>query len=208
MLKGIPKLRAQERIFHPQAFQDQSDQINSKQREYKSHFCLAGIPFLHFRFGMPESNDKPVFGWIAGGEHAYGLLFAWGGLAIAPISVGIVSVGVISIGAVGLGVIGLGTIGIGVIGFGASAIAYKAYSSLSSLGWDSALSDGFSIAKEAAIGPISFSKHINNEQAAEIVNLAAFEQFYLWPLTTIAVLVIVPAVWYSNKVRQRMRKKG
>ncbi|NQZ09656.1 MAG: sigma-70 family RNA polymerase sigma factor [Algicola sp.] len=207
MLKGMRKLRAEERLFHPDSFQGEADQIGSKQREYKSRFCLAGFPLLHFRFGMPENNDKPVIGWVAGGDQAYGLLFAWGGVAIAPISVGIVSIGVITIGGVGVGLIGTGAIGIGVIGFGASAIAYKAYASLSALGWDSAISGGFSIAKEAAIGPISFAKHINNEQAAEISNLAVLQQNLLWVLAVIAVMVIVPAAWHSNKVRQRMRKK-
>jgi len=208
MLKGGRQLRAQERIFYPEAFEGEVDQIDSKQREYKSRFCIAGVPLFHFRFGTPELNDRPVFGWVAGGDRAYGLLFAWGGVAIAPISVGIVSVGLISVGAVGIGLFGLGSIGIGVIGFGASAIGYKAYSSLSSLGWDSAFSGaGFSIAKEAAIGPIAFANQINNEQAAEMVNLTLMGQSYLWILATIAILVIVPAVLHSNKVRQRMRKK-
>jgi len=207
MYKGMRKLRAQERIFHPQAFQGEADQIGSRQREYKSRFCLAGAPLLHFRFGMPEQGDKPVFGWVAGGEQAYGLLFAWGGVAIAPISVGIVSVGLISIGAVGLGLFGLGTIGFGIIAFGASAIGYKAYGSFSALGWDSAFSNGFSIAKEAAIGPISFAKYINSEQAAEIANVTILSQSYLWVLAAIAVLVIVPAVWHSNVVRKRMTKE-
>ncbi len=207
MLKGMRKLRAQERIFHPEAFLADADHINSKQREYKSRFCIAGIPLLHFRFGMPENGDKPLFAWVAGGELAYGLIFAWGGVAIAPISVGIVSIGAVSIGAVGVGLLGIGTIGIGVIGFGASAIGYKAYASLSALGWDSAISGGFSIAKEAAIGPISFAKHINNEVAAEIANLTFLNQHYLWVLSAIALMVIVPAILHSNKVRQRMRKK-
>lgn len=206
MLKGMRKLRAQERLFNPQSFLGEADKVDSKQREYKSRFCLAGVPLLHFRFGMPEKNDKPVFGWIAGGDQAYGLFFAWGGFAVAPISVGIVSIGVISIGAVGLGLIGIGTIGIGIFGFGASAIAYKAYASLSALGWESAFSNGFSIAKEAAIGPISFANHINNELAAELTNLTTLNQSYLWVLTAIAVLVIVPSALHSKKVRQRMRK--
>jgi RNA polymerase sigma factor (sigma-70 family) len=207
MLKGMRKLRAEERLFNPQSFLDESDQIDSKQREYKSSFCIAGVPLLHFRFGIPEKNDKPVFGWIAGGEQAYGLFFAWGGFAVAPISVGIISIGVISIGAVGLGLIGIGTIGIGIFGFGASAIAYKAYASLSALGWESAFSNGFSIAKEAAIGPIAFADHINNEQAAEISNLTTLNQSYLWVLSAIALLVIVPSALHSYKVRQRMGKK-
>lgn len=208
MLRGMRKLRAEERIFNPQAFQGEADQIGAKQREYKSRFCLAGIPLLHFRFGMPEQGDKPVVGWIAGGDYAYGMLFAWGGVAIAPVSVGIISVGLISVGAVGIGLFGLGTIGIGVIGFGASAIGYKAYATFSALGWNSAFSGiGFSIANEAAIGPFAFAKHINNEQAGEMVNLTIMGQSYLWILAMIAILVIVPAVWHSNKVRQRMREK-
>ncbi|EIK46925.1 sigma-24 (FecI-like) [Cellvibrio sp. BR] len=208
MLRGMRKLRAEERLFNPQAFQGEADQIGAKQREYKSRFCLAGIPLLHFRFGMPEQGDKPVVGWIAGGDYAYGMLFAWGGVAIAPVSVGIISVGLISVGAVGIGLFGLGTIGIGVIGFGASAIGYKAYASFSALGWNSAFSGiGFSIANEAAIAPFAFAKHINNEQAGEMVNLTIMGQSYLWILAMIAILVIVPAVLHSNKVRQRMRKK-
>jgi len=207
MLKGGRTLRAQERIFHPSAFQSEMDQVNAPQREYKSRFYLANVPLFHFRFGAPEQGDKPVVGWIAGGDRAYGLLFAWGGVAIAPVSVGIISVGLISVGAVGLGLLGLGTVGIGVISFGASAIGYKAYASLSALGWDSALSAGFSIAQEAALGPIAFAKHINSEQAADIANLALMNQSYLLILAAIAIVVIVPAVWHSNKVRQRMRKK-
>lgn len=208
MLRGMRKLRAEERLFNPQAFQGEADQIGAKQREYKSRFCLAGIPLLHFRFGMPEQGDKPVVGWIAGGDYAYGVLFAWGGIAIAPVSVGIISVGLISVGAVGIGLFGLGTIGIGVIGFGASAIGYKAYASFSAFGWNSAFSGiGFSIANEAAIGPFAFAKHINNEKAGEMVNLTIMGQSYLWILAMIALLVIVPAVLHSNKVRQRMRKK-
>ena len=208
MMKTMRKLRAHERIFNPKAFLAEADQIGSKQREYKSRLCIAGIPLLHFRLGMPEDCDKPIFAWVAGGDVAYGLLFAWGGVAIAPVSVGIFSVGVVSVGAVGVGLIGLGTVAIGVIGFGASAIAYKAYASLSALGWDSAFSAGFSIAKDAAIGPIAFANQTNNEQAVEIANLVAFSQSYIWLLAVIAVLAIVPAAWHSNKVRQRMRKKG
>ena len=207
MLKGMRELRAQERELHPEAFQGRADQIGFREREYKSRLSLAGIPLVHFRFGMPEERDAPVLGWVAGGDRAYGLLFAWGGVAVAPVSVGIVAFGLIGIGAVGLGLVGIGTVGIGVVAFGASAIAYNAYGSLSALGWESAFSQGFSIAKEAAIGHLPAANHVNNEQAAEIVNLAALDQSYLLILSAIAVLVIVPAAWHSNKVRQRMGKK-
>lgn len=205
MLRDTRRVRAQERIFHPEAFTGEADQVNAKQREFKSRLRLAGVPLLHFRFGMPEEGDKPIVGWIAGGDLAYGYLFAWGGVAVAPISVGIIAVGLISIGAVGFGLFGIGTVAVGAIAFGSSAIGYKAYSSFSSLGWESAFSNGFSIAKDAAIGPIAFAQEINSPMAASLTNLALLEQSYLWVLAAIAIFVIVPAVLYSNKVRERMR---
>jgi hypothetical protein len=208
LLKGSRTLRAQERERRPEAFLGRADQAGSSEREFKSRLHLFGIPLIHFRLGMPEAGEEPVFAWVAGGDRAYGLLFAWGGIAVAPVSVGIVSIGIVSVGALGLGLIGLGTVGIGVVGFGAAAIGYKAYASLSALGWESAISQGFAVAKHGAIGPVSIADHVNDQQAAEIVNLAALSQSYLWVLGTIAILVIVPAVWHSNKVRQRMGKRG
>ena len=206
MFKHTRNLRAQERIFNSQAFQGEADQLDSKQREYKSRFCIAGIPLLHFRFGLQENRDDAVVGWIAGGDQAYGLLFAWGGVAVAPVSVGIISVGLINVGAVSFGLFSVGTVAIGLIGFGVSTIAYKGYAWLSSLGWDGAFSTGFSIAKEAAIGPVAFAEQVNNQQAAEILELTLVNQGYALMIIAASVLVIVPAVWHSHKVRQRLRK--
>ena len=206
ILNGMRELRARERELHPEAFADEIDKVGSRAREYKSRVKIAGVPLLHFRFGMPEQGDTPAIGWVAGGDKAYGLLFAWGGIAVAPVSVGIVAAGLFSVGVVGLGLFGVGTVGIGIIGFGAAAVAYKAYASLSALGWSSAFSQGISVAKDAAIGPVAFAEHVNNETAFQIANLAAMDQVYLWILGAIAALVIVPAAWHSNKVRERMRK--
>ncbi len=205
MFAAMRRLRAQERIFHPQAFRSQADQPGSRQREYISRAHLFGVPLVHMQFGMPEMGDKPAFGWIAGGSSARGLLLAWGGVAIAPISVGIVSVGFISVGAVGFGILALGTVAIGIIGFGASAIAYKAYASLSAYGWQSAFSNGFSVAKDAAIGPFAYADQVNNSIAYEISHVTQFGLSYQWGLALIAILVIVPAVWHARKVRQRMK---
>lgn len=205
MFKQTQKIRTQERIFNPQAFQHQADHLGSNKHEYKSKISLFGTPLFHFKFGMLETGDTPAIGWIAGGSKAYGLLFAWGGVAIAPISVGIVSVGIISVGAVGFGLIAIGTVGIGIIGFGASAIGYKAYGSLSALGWESAFSNSFSIANDAALGKIAFADQINNELAANISNLTKLGQNYQWVLAFIAMIVIVPSILHSYKVRQRMK---
>lgn len=205
MFIAVRNLRAQERIFEPQAFLREVDQKNSAQQEYKSKLTFLGVPLIHIQFGMSEINDKPAYGWIAGGSYARGLIFAWGGVAIAPFSVGILAIGIINIGAIGIGIFSTGTVAIGLIAFGASAIAYKAYASLSALGINSSFSNGFSIASDAAIGPISYATHINNEKAAEIINLTFFIQNYQWALAFIAAFVLIPSIWHSIKVKQRMR---
>lgn len=205
MVYSMKQLRAFERKYNPQAFSDSASQVGSKRREYISKWRLLGVPLCHFQFGMPEYGDKPAYGWVAGGTHAYGLLFAWGGVAIAPISVGIISVGVITVGAVGLGIFGMGTVAFGVIAFGASAIGYKAYASLSSVGLESAFSQGFSIANQAAIGPIAIGEHTNNDIAVQLAQLSLLNIHYHWFLAAIAVLVIVPAALHAYTVRKRMK---
>jgi len=205
-MKQMQSLRASERVRRPDLFDNAVDRPDSKKREYRSAWTLFGAPLCHFKFGMTEEGEPPAFGWIAAGESAYGLLFAWGGFTVAPICVGIISVGFISIGAVGIGVVGLGTVGIGILGMGAAGIGYKAYSSLSSLGWESAFSGGFSIANEGAIGAIPIAEHMNTETAAEIANLGAVNQNAIFVLGGLAVMVILPVVLYAKAVRKRMRR--
>ena len=207
MFRAMRRLRLQERLFNPQAFSSHNDSQDAKRREYKSALTLLGVPLFHFHFDMHHAPDKPAFAWIAGGNRAHGLLFAWGGVAIAPISVGIVTVGVISVGAVSFGLFSLGTVAVGLIGFGASAVAYKAYASLSALGWQSAFSNGFSAAVDGAIGPIAFATDVNNQQAADMVNVSLLTMSYQWILAIIVVLVIVPAAWHSRQVSKRMTQR-
>jgi RNA polymerase sigma factor (sigma-70 family) len=206
MINQMGALRTAERLRRPDLFASSDDQTGSKKREYKSRLTFLGVPLVHVKFAMQEAGEKPAVGWIAAGHKAYGLLFAWGGIAVAPISVGIITGGIISVGAVGFGLVGMGTIGIGLFAMGATAIGYKAYSSMSSLGWESAFSGSFSIAKEAAIGPIAYADQVNNELAASITNLSAINQSYAVILGVMAILIIVPVVWWSKTVRKNIRK--
>jgi RNA polymerase sigma factor (sigma-70 family) len=205
-LSQIRNLRAQERIFQPEAFTREIDQRNARAREYKSALRLFGIPLIHFQFGTPELGEPAAIGWISGGSKAYGVIFAWGLIAAAPISVGVISIGIFTIGAVGIGLFSLGAVAIGIFAFGASAIGYKAYAALSSLGWESAFSDGFSIAKDAAVGIFGYANEINNEIAYEISNMSLFNQSYQWILSAMTLFVIVPAYLHFKSVRKRMKK--
>jgi cytochrome b len=101
----------------------------------------------------------------------------------------------------------MGTVGIGVLAMGAAAIGYKAYASLSAMGWESAFSQGFSIAKEAAIGPIAYAQQVNNELAASISNLSTVNQTFAVVLGVMALLVIAPVVWYSRAVRKNLKSR-
>ena len=201
------EFRVQQRKLHPQAFARPIDAPGAKQRDYRSRATLFGVPLLHVRLGIAEPGEAPAFAWVAGGERAYGLLFAWGSFAVAPISVGIFSVGFISFGVLALGILAVGTACAGIIGFGASAFGIQAFSSLSSLGWHSAISGGFAMANEAAIGPLAFAKQVNNNAAEAQANLNLFNTYYLWVLGLCSLVTIVPAVWYGNKIQQRFRQQ-
>lgn len=202
LLKSTRALRTDERLRRPDLFESSNDQPGSKKSEYRSRITLLGVPLIHARLAMAEEGDSPAIGWIAAGSKAYGLLFAWGGFAVAPISVGIVSFGVVTVGAVGFGVVGMGTVGIGLLGMGAAAIGYKAYASMSAMGWESAFSQGFSIAKQAAIRPIAYAEQVNNEMAASITNLSTVNQTFALILGVMALLVIAHVVWYARVVRK------
>jgi hypothetical protein len=206
LLKSARALRSAERLRRPDLFTSPDDQPHAKKRAYISRLKLLGLPLVHAKFAMAEKGEKPAVAWIAMGDRAYGLLFAWGGFAVAPISVGIVSCGILTVGAVGFGLIAMGTVGIGLLAIGASAIGYKAYGSLSAVGWESSLSGSFAIAREAAVGPIAYAKEVNNELATPIVNLSTVDQTYALFLGVMAFLVIVPVVWYARAVRKKMQK--
>ena len=206
MLKHGRALRTAERQRDPEAFGSPDDQPGSRKREFKSRASLFGIPLAHVRLAMAEEGDQPVVGWIAAGDRAFGLLFAWGGFAVAPISVGIVTCGLLSVGVVGAGFIGLGIVGLGLLAIGDSAIGYQAYASSSALGWESAASGGFAIAKEAAVGTVAYAKEINSELAASVAKLSLVDQSYATLLGIMAALIIVPVVAYARAVRKNEGK--
>lgn len=205
-LQNIRALRARERIFQPEAFSREVDQQHSKRREYKSSLSVFGIPLMHIQFGTPEYGEPAAIAWIAGGSKAYGVIFAWGLIAVAPVSVGVISIGVFSIGAVGIGLLSFSGVAIGILAFGASAIGYKAYASLSSLGWESAFSHGFSVANDVAIGTFAYAGEVNNEIAYAVSDLSLFNQGTQWISALIAILVIAPAYLHFKGVRKRMKK--
>ena len=202
------KMRSEERRLHPELFSDSRDQVGSSAGEYRSERTLLGVPLVHVRFSSPDEGDRPVFGWFAGGDRAYGLLCAWGGCAIAPFSVGAIAVGFLAIGSLSVGVISLGTAGVGLLAVGCMAMGVKAYAWLSALGWQTAQGSGFAIARIAAEGPVALAEHANDGVARQVLADPLTGQTQMIILMVISVLTIVPIACYARAVRKRLGGQG
>jgi RNA polymerase sigma factor (sigma-70 family) len=206
LLKYLRKLRGEERQAHPECFLHPADAVGSSTGEFKSRATLWGVPLVHVRFASPEPGSPPVVGWIAAGDRAYGLILAWGLFAVAPVSVGAVAVGIFSVGSLGLGVVTIGTLAVGALAVGCAAIGVKALAWLSALGWQSAQSGGFAIARVAAEGPLAFATHANDPVARQLLGHPQAEQHVMIFLIVAALFTLVPVTLYAREVRRRMRR--
>lgn len=204
VMRNMRALRSAERRRHPECFRDPRDHVGSTAGEYRSRLTLLGVPLVHARFSSPDKGDRPVFGWFAGGDRAYGLLFAWGGYAVAPFSVGALAIGLFALGTLSVGVISLGTVGVGLLAFGCMAVGLKANAWLSALGWHSAQGSGFAIARVAAEGPLAFAQHANDPIARQILADPHAEHNQMIILIVITFFALVPIAYYARAVRQRL----
>ena len=102
--------------------------------EYRSRLALLGLPLVHIRFrGGLERG--PVKAWIAAGDAAIGVIFAFGGMAIAPISFGGLAVGILTLGGLAVGVLPFGGFSLGPWAMGGFAVGWQAFGGCQSAGW-------------------------------------------------------------------------
>jgi RNA polymerase sigma factor (sigma-70 family) len=146
--------------------------------EYRSRFQLFGLPFIHFRFGGwragPMKMQKPVKAWIAATDSfAFGVLFAYGGTAVAPISIGAVAIGLFSYGAVAAGVLAVGGFGFGIWAFGGLAFGWQV-SAGAAVAWDIASGGQYAIAHHFALGPIAYAEQVNTDFVKHLVITSPF----------------------------------
>jgi RNA polymerase sigma factor (sigma-70 family) len=142
--------------------------------EFRSRATLLGLPLLHIRLGDRFDVVRgPVKAWIAiGSSHAVGVIFASGGLAIAPISFGGIAIGLVSFGAIAMGIFPLGAISLGVWAYGGLALGWDVFSGIG-MAWNGA-TGGIVAAHGFASGGFAIAPEANTPMAAELLRQNLF----------------------------------
>jgi RNA polymerase sigma factor (sigma-70 family) len=137
--------------------------------EYRSRASFLGLPLVHVRIGDRFALlNAPVKAWIAIGERAVGGLFAFGAIAIAPVSVGGITIGLLPFGGLALGVLALGGFALGIWSYGGLVVGWQALGGFA-LAWHAA-EGGIALARDFACGGIAHAAEANNEIARQMTN--------------------------------------
>ena len=180
--------------------------------EYRSKFVLLGLPFIHVRVsGGLTVPVMPIKAWIASGEYAVGLLFAFGNLAIAPVSIGALPIGLLSFGGCAVGLLSLGGFSFGIWSFGALAFGWQVFGGCA-IAWNAA-DGGIAIAYDFAVGGIAHALQANNDAARFYFQSNLFFQHARLPLRYLAwlnLLWVIPmlARWRVVTSSRRRRKSA
>jgi hypothetical protein len=142
--------------------------------EYRSNFGLFGWPLVHIRLrgGMERG---PVKAWFAAGDKAIGIIFAFGAIAIAPLSLGGIAIGLLSTGGVALGIVSFGGFAVAPWAIGAVVIGVRAFG-VCAVGWLAAQGDLVAVAHEFAQGGAALAAHANDPAAAAYFQNSRFSQ--------------------------------
>jgi len=135
--------------------------------EFRSRWSLLGLPLIHVRLGDRfDVMRGPVKAWIAiGSSHAVGVLFASGGLAVAPVSFGGMAIGLLPFGAISLGIFSYGAISLGVWAYGGLAVGWQVFCGCG-FAWNAAMG-GVAFAHDFAGGAIAHAAQANTEIARQ-----------------------------------------
>ncbi len=148
----------------------------NRRRVFESKTRFLGLPLLsvHFGGGHGLGSGKPGIarGWFAFGDHAWGLLFATGNLAVAPIACGAISIGLISLGGLGIGAVTLGGLAIGVYAAGGLSAGWVAFGGVA-VAWHAAVG-GLAWAHDIALGGVTSAANMNDDVAKAFLANSVF----------------------------------
>jgi RNA polymerase sigma factor (sigma-70 family) len=178
--------------------------------EFRSRASLFGLPLVHVRIGDRFDVVRgPVKAWIAiGSSHAVGVIFASGGIAVAPLSFGGIAIGLLPFGAISLGIFSIGAIGLGVWVYGGLALGWQVSCGVG-LAWNAA-AGGLAIAHDIAAGSIAHAAQANTEIAVQFVRQSWFfrcaqiiSSHGIW----LMLGWIIPLAWQSRITARARRQR-
>lgn len=141
--------------------------------EYRSKLKLLGLPLIHIRIrGGLERG--PIKAWIAAGDAAVGIIFAFGGIAIAPVSLGGFAIGLLTWGGFATGLLTFGGFGLGYWSVGGFALGWQAFGGCA-IAWLAAMG-GTALAHDFAQGAVALAAHANDSAAAAFFHASPFFQ--------------------------------
>lgn len=211
LVQGVLSLRARRRSLAGILATEHGGHFPPAAFEYRSRLSLFGLPLVHVRIGDRFGVLRgPVKAWIAVGGHAVGVLFASGGLAIAPVSIGAVAIGVFSLGAMSIGMFPIGPVSLGVCAYGGLAIGWQAFGPCA-IAWHAAM-DGIAVAHDFAQGRIAHAAQANTVIAAQFFRQNWYFQcaqmlsrhgFWVTPFWVIPLLVQARIVGRARRRREQ-----
>ncbi len=181
--------RAQIRIRREEAKQSVNPRFISQCQpyDYRSLRTFLGLPLLHVRFNCVEvGKTLPAKGWIAIGNKAYGIIFAFGAVAVGGISSGALAVGLVALGGFGIGLFAWGGMAVGGAAMGGAAVGYIAFGG-GAIGWLGA-SGGAVLARHYALAGGAIAQHANDRAAQAFMHGNVFFR-YEW--TVFYVLIVM-----------------
>ncbi len=160
------------RIFHQQEVADgRPAPLLVPLFEYRSKLGLLGLPLVHIRLrGGIERG--PVKAWIAAGDSAIGVIFAFGAVAIAPISFGGFAAGLLTLGGLAIGLVPVGVFSLGPWAIGMMAVGWQAFGGCAIARL--AAQGGVAVAHDFAIGSIALARYANDAAAQAFFASSSF----------------------------------
>jgi hypothetical protein len=147
-----------------------------------------------------------VKGWIAiGSSHAVGVIFASGGIAVAPLSFGGIAIGLLPFGGIAMGLIAMGAISLGVWSFGGLAGGWQTDSGVG-LAWNAAVG-GLAFAHDFALGGIAHAAQANTEMAEQFARQSWFFRCgYFISSHGIWMIFVIPLI-LQGRIAARARRR-
>jgi RNA polymerase sigma factor (sigma-70 family) len=177
--------------------------------EYRSRFEFLGLPLVHIRLGRSTPNWAPVKAWFAVGDCAIGGLFAFGGVAIAPVCIGGLAFGLLPWGGAVIGLMAVGGFALGIWSFGGFAIGWQAFGGCA-VAWNAAMG-GLAVARDFALGGSAYAAQFNNDVAAQYIKTERF--FVIMEVVAryigwLNLVWMLPLIAWWRAVKRANRNRG